>query len=1350
MATGNIFISEYTVTPTLSGQTTGTITVEDISGGTAPYTIQWYGPGPHPQTYALNSGSTFNPTGLSAGTYSGRVIDYVGLSADTEITVSAFTAPQFSATVSDNGCIDDPNLPCTFTVWSAGTDTAFQSAATFNYTLYKNGELVKEVYVSSATTSPNQGAPGRGGYYVFSGLTNGEYVFNISTVSSHIEHRRDVRQAVCTGSTIIDAGDTVTIGNHPNWATLSSMTSAWTMTNTYCPGQIQITPTSAGQTIKNYTTGIFKNGIVTDSPNHWLFTGNSQTGALNYPTSNPNSGRTTIVKNYYLGVTGATDMQEGYNWGPSGGGGHPLVDGTSKDLDGAAISGAEYDGYFYYNNNIQKFVMFRTLTGTIVTSLSTMGWQTLCPSREDNNIGYTAGINSNSGSPTSSLAITTAKYSPFWQKVAVDGSCLGPIGNNDAYPGITNNDVIQSFVKTNPALTEANVFTGFSPTASASSLSFVSSCQYNDYTLQLSTIFTGNTTPDNRGCVADIVLAQMRDTRGLYGMSGQTHQLVLRISESGTSVMDMLESNVQERSGGGLSVTPIENNLQFTQGLTFQRDLHGDEIILEDNHTTSDVLQPPRIITKKEIANRKDKFLPSVKFDYSKVVKNEKFGNPVTYVSEGLQTKEFNGTILGYPEASVSADTSHTSPYRNNKIMKCQGAVRIRITRSGSEGEQFRVQMTDSMGENSIYVCTTKDVGDTNEFNPKYEMNFNLLDKTTWSGSSLSAPSWVIGNELVKYLGATKIGFKAAPRQTTGSMGLAHFYDIGLTGNTGTTITPISHGEHPIIFSGTAFTLTSTATTNVITTKNCDYYNDCEYTVPKIKPQMDAIFQSLPEPDFDLSGGTLGNNLGISGESIYNLSAETGMDLNIFLSGNTADFINKQAYLKLDVYPYEFSKEKFSLQPDYRYVFDVPARVSTPTLTTKTTPISASTFFPFSAFSTGTSWQFLIKPSSLFRDKSDLTNNVYIDTSTVLDKVTYDRQRDSIVTLVEPPREPSLRNQQVQFASNVEARLESEAFTVTGVPEPTDINYSAFTWSGAVLSYNVGSSMLVSVNGVTVREEGYSTTFGTPSGTFVTGSTSADTNSGDYRVSSIRGTASQITFRGGTLRNGDVVNVIYPLKDSKSYWKQTVDFFGTITTNSASTIYRDSFYYYINLDYPALGAVGIVYNGQILVENSDFQRVGNGLIQLLTITYDNGDLNRCSKLGECSFTLYYLTQYTVVGRTSTKEPTSLVTYTKTLGFKESLKQMVYNYSTGEVVQENYKFYKHSEFGGKEEKFKITVPSAGTYNYRVIATRYYPLFNGEEITTSRITPDVRFEVSRQTFFSPYKLPGQRQVNNRGGY
>ena len=58
MATGDIFIQDYIVTPTLSGESTGTIDVSSVSGGTPPYTIQWYGPSPYP--YDLDSGSTFN------------------------------------------------------------------------------------------------------------------------------------------------------------------------------------------------------------------------------------------------------------------------------------------------------------------------------------------------------------------------------------------------------------------------------------------------------------------------------------------------------------------------------------------------------------------------------------------------------------------------------------------------------------------------------------------------------------------------------------------------------------------------------------------------------------------------------------------------------------------------------------------------------------------------------------------------------------------------------------------------------------------------------------------------------------------------------------------------------------------------------------------------------------------------------------------------------------------------------------------------------------------------------------------------------------------------------------------
>ena len=319
---------------------------------------------------------------------------------------------------------------------------------------------------------------------------------------------------------------------------------------------------------------------------------------------------------------------------------------------------------------------------------------------------------------------------------------------------------------------------------------------------------------------------------------------------------------------------------------------------------------------------------------------------------------------------------------------------------------------------------------------------------------------------------------------------------------------------------------------------------------------------------------------------------------------------------------------------------------------------------------------------------------------------------------------------------------------MTGVPDFDGPN-SGFTYSGVVLNYQAGSSLMVTVNGVVVREEGQDTSYGVPDATFVTGFT--DYNLNDYKVTNLG--ATQITFRERTVQNGDIIQVIYPLTNSKSYYKQTFDIAGrVITTNSGETIYKDSFYYYINLDYPALGAVALVYNGQILTENADYQRATDTVIQLLSLTADNNDLGACGK-SDCNFTLYYLTQYSVAGKTTTSQPTNLVTFRKTLGFKESLKQIVYNSNTGEVVQEQALFFKHKDFGPKRETFTIVVPSAGTYNYKVIATRHYPLLDGEEITTNTITPTVRFEVSRQTFFSPYKLPGRRSggaTSGGGGY
>ena len=52
---------------------------------------------------------------------------------------------------------------------------------------------------------------------------------------------------------------------------------------------------------------------------------------------------------------------------------------------------------------------------------------------------------------------------------------------------------------------------------------------------------------------------------------------------------------------------------------------------------------------------------------------------------------------------------------------------------------------------------------------------------------------------------------------------------------------------------------------------------------------------------------------------------------------------------------------------------------------------------------------------SILSNKSDLKNNVYIDTGDILDSVNYDQEKDSLITLVAPPDTPSLINREITF-----------------------------------------------------------------------------------------------------------------------------------------------------------------------------------------------------------------------------------------------------------------------------------------------------------------------------------------------
>ena len=109
--------------------------------------------------------------------------------------------------------------------------------------------------------------------------------------------------------------------------------------------------------------------------------------------------------------------------------------------------------------------------------------------------------------------------------------------------------------------------------------------------------------------------------------------------------------------------------------------------------------------------------------------------------------------------------------------MITQGAIKVRVTRSGSQGERFKIQITPTMGEksNSYAANASVDIGASNEFKTYHEINFDLTDSTTWSGSSQSAPTWVTGSELQRFLGGTRYGYAVSENDGI-------FYGVGFTG----------------------------------------------------------------------------------------------------------------------------------------------------------------------------------------------------------------------------------------------------------------------------------------------------------------------------------------------------------------------------------------------------------------------------------------------------------------------------------------------------------------------------------------------------------------------------------------
>lgn len=1304
------FLNEYNVTPTISGQSIGSIEVVNVSGGTGPYTVSWSGATPNGYvTY-----TQWDIDNLSEGVYKATITDTNSNEGTTVVYLSAYTNPTFSALVTSYSCVTNPNLYCEVTVYSAGTNNVWsplsgqQSASTFNYSLYKDGSLFESKTIATADTQTSQ---------AFKNLTNGEYMLNVGREQS-LTRNFKITDSQCTAGTI-----SVSATSNPAYR-LSAITSAYTINSHFAAATMYI-----GNTPGFHTTGLNNWTHVLNTPGHWFFTGNTDSGgAMDYPNINPNTARTTDTDRYwYLGVSGSSDCQEGWNCAPSGPNTDPVVAIQQKDLTGATINTTAFRGTYYYHRYLNKFFMFDSTTGT---SNSDMAWVTFNPTADRDS----------KGDPVSS-EIITQKNTTF------EFYALTAAGATNIFPYVGNSDVVGDYRGYASKLQNNYCSTAIkhlAPSGDTSRASLISPCGYLDYTHDSYLFQSGNTNSS-----ASIVLAYFRDNNGTYGESGATHYLTL---------------DYQQQSGTTVS---------FNKGQSaraFQRDAYGQEIIVGNPEDSEDpeVIEAIRRAKEQAITQFQEEY-PDLAgggegeavdgggegghmsdygtdelFDiYSEIQEFvEIYQRILLSLLEGLdlneyistEYKEFSTIVLrNGPNDGVSPSGAHRSPYDIGSTLVTQGAIKVRVIRSGNEGERFKIQMTPTMGEksNTYAANATLDISASSAtFKTYHEINFDLTDSTTWSGSSQSAPTWVTGTELQRFLGGTRVG-----HMVNGVFGI--FYGVGLTG-TGANYT-VKPTTSTFISSSSAVTLTETpiynpnlnlenqslgdvvGNNNVQFSKNCDYTPRCgtNLTIPNVRPKASATLQTFKEPTVIIEGLSRSNSV-LSNLKIINLSGYTGNTpvITANTSGNTSDLLLKKSYLKLNIHGYDFLQSKPNLKPSYSYIFNTLSEISNEQNRKIGIALSSTTTLPLSGLQTATTWEYIVKPSFVIKDKST-KDPVWVDTSNNVGGVKIG-VNDYYMCLVDTPNEPNIRNTDIGFRLNSGAanlRIVSENKTVNGVPDFSGTQ-SAFTWSALTLPYPPLNNVQVLVNGLTMKQSSTLTTV------------NWDNNNSAYTTGDYFWDNTRLQMAPRSVRNGDIVQVLYPASGNRSYYYQTLTV-GTVGTSETSVIYTDSSNYYINLDYEPFGAIQLILNGQVLTEGIDFEKVTPSRIQFLTYVVDG----TTDFISSDVISMYYLTQYDVVGLASTKEPTINVGIEKKLYVIEDVKLVVFD-ENGDIVQEELKTYKSTDVGRMTTQFMLSVPSPGTYSYNLQTRRYYPLLNGSTITTENNTKNITFIIDKTTFYSPY--------------
>ena len=671
-----------------------------------------------------------------------------------------------------------------------------------------------------------------------------------------------------------------------------------------------------------------------------------------------------------------------------------------------------------------------------------------------------------------------------------------------------------------------------------------------------------------------------------------------------------------------------------------------------------------------------------------------------------------------YGKTTLATFTGDRTPFSAGSTWVTRGAVRMKVTRSGTVGEQFNIQFTETMGTGST---ATVPIGSSNPYAPQYDINFNLLDKTTWSGNSVSAYddlSWLTDYDLCKFLGSRKIGY-AQLSQAEASWYHIQFSASPVQQNVLVPLCEDLDGPSTTI----EITATTATTTNIIKTNDTTSYTSVEPGVPKVKPRVNVSLQTMPLPSLTIAGLSRPNTKltkdigGLPSLSVYNTSQGGGTNVQFYYGGNNTDMLFGTMYPKFRIYPYITELERIATSPVYEAIFDtLPQKYDT---SSQSIILSANTFIPWSGFSTGTSWEYIIRPSYLFKDKKQ-RDEVWSDTTNYPPSKLVNNNSDFYMALVSNPPVPSLmlKNFVIPFTP---PQMMIETVTVSGLPnhdvEPAA--YSAATYSFQIRSTHV-SKPLVTVNGLVVAE-GRSAV--TETNTFQPPYDDRDQEyttlaTGDYRTTN---GYRYITFFPQTVVNGDNLTFMYDSVGGSNGQFFTLP--ATVSTLNTEMIYEENGYYYINLDKQSVGGVVISVNG---VVQSKYEKVSDSRIQLLTpiSEYKEGDV----------FALFFKTIYTLIGTSMNKEPQIPVSYHKNKTLKDTINVKLFN-DNGDVVQNLTDTVQTSELGAIYRSFQLIPPAPGKYRYIVSISRQYPLLNGESIYATNQTDLISFEITKDTFYSP---------------